>query len=256
MQIFGIDLWRIILCAVLITLVIKRANIVAFFGRLKYSKGDTDGALKIFAVADKVGNLNVTNQEIYGYMLLRTGNPDRAETQFRRILPMTKRDSAARYKLKNLLALTYWKQGHLDEAIEELEEVIDADFKTTQIYQNLGILYNLSGDTEKAIKFNLKAYDYNADDNIITDNLADSYAISGDYEKAAEIYGELMSRENKPEFPEAYYGYGRVLCKLGKKSEGIEMIKKSFDKPFSYMSVKSKQDVEKMLEEYENSDGE
>ena len=66
----------------------------------------------------------------------------------------------------------------------------------------------------------------------------------------------MMSRENKPEFPEAYYGYGRVLCKLGKKSEGIEMIKKSLDKPFSYMSVKSKQDVEKMLEEYENSDGE
>ena len=34
------------------------------------------------------------------------------------------------------------------------------------------------------------------------------------------------------------------------------MIKKSLDKPFSYMSVKGKQDVEKMLEEYENSDGE
>ena len=35
MQIFGIDLWRIILCAVLIILVIKRANIVAFFGDRK-----------------------------------------------------------------------------------------------------------------------------------------------------------------------------------------------------------------------------
>ena len=34
------------------------------------------------------------------------------------------------------------------------------------------------------------------------------------------------------------------------------MIKKSLDKPFSYMSVKSKQDVEKMLKEYENSEGE
>lgn len=256
MQIFGIDLWRIILCAVLITLVIKRANIVAFFGRLKYSKGDTDGALKIFAVADKIGNLNAANQEIYGYILLRSGNPDKAETKLRRVLPMTKRDSAARYKLKNLLALTFWKQGRLDDAIEELEEVIDADFKTTQIYQNLGILYNLSGDAEKAIKFNLQAYDYNADDNIITDNLADSYAISGDLEKAAEIYAELMSRENKPEFPEAYYGYGRVLYKLGKKSEGIKMIEKSLEKPFSYMSIKSKSEVENMLDEYRTSDGE
>lgn len=36
----------------------------------------------------------------------------------------------------------------------------------------------------------------------------------------------------------------------------IEMIKKSLDKPLSYMSVKSKEDIEKMLEEYKNSDGE
>ena len=51
--------------------------------------------------------------------------------------------------------LTAWKQGHLDEAIEELEEAVNADYRTTQIYQNLGILYNLSDDHEKALKFNL-----------------------------------------------------------------------------------------------------
>ena len=33
MQIFGIDLWRIILCIVLIFLVVKRAGIVALFAK-------------------------------------------------------------------------------------------------------------------------------------------------------------------------------------------------------------------------------
>ena len=73
MKIFGMDLWRIILCIILIAIVIKRADIVAFFAKLKFNKRDNEGALKIFRIADKVGNLSVTNKELYGYVLLRCG---------------------------------------------------------------------------------------------------------------------------------------------------------------------------------------
>lgn len=250
MQLFGIDLWRILLCAVLIFLVVRRANLVAFFGKIKFSKGDNDGALKIFNIANKIGNLNTANLMLYGYVLLRSGKTDEAEVQFRRLLPITKRESPERHKLQNMLALTYWKQGHLDEAIEELEEAVNAGYKTTQIYQNLGILYNLSDNHEKALKFNLEAYDYNDDDNIIMDNLADAYAINGDLEKSAEVYEKLMKRDPEPRFPEAYYGYGRVLIKLGQREKGIDMIEKSLTKSFSYMSIKTRDEVEKMLEEY------
>lgn len=250
MKLFGIDIWRILLCAVLIFIVVRRANLVAFFGKIKFSKGDNEGALKIFKIANTIGNLNTANLMLYGYILLRSGKPDEAEVQFRRILPMTKRESPDRHKLQNMLALTYWKQGHLEEAIEELEEAIDAGYKTTQIYQNLGILYNLSEDHEKALKFNLEAYDYNDDDNIIMDNLADAYAIKGDLEKSAEIYERLMKRDPEPRFPEAYYGYGRVLIKLGNREKGIDMIEKSLTKNFSYMSIMTREEVEKMLEEY------
>ncbi len=250
MQLFGIDLWRILLCAVLIFLVVRRANLVAIFGKIKFSNGDNDGALKIFNIANKIGNLNTANLMLYGYILLRSGKPDEAEVQFRRLLPMTRRESPERHKLQNMLALTFWKQGHLDEAIEELEEAVNADYRTTQIYQNLGILYNLSDDHEKALKFNLEGYEYNDDDNIIMDNLADAYAINGDFEKSAEIYEKLIARDPEPRFPEAYYGYGRVLIKLGQREKGIEMIEKSLTKSFSYMSIKTRDEVEKMLEEY------
>ncbi|MBD9010001.1 MAG: hypothetical protein EGR16_06695 [Clostridiales bacterium] len=249
MKIFGMDLWRIILCIILIAIVIKRADIVAFFAKLKFNKRDNEGALKIFRIADKVGNLSVTNKELYGYVLLRCGFVEEANVQLREILPLTARGSAKRNQLKNLIALTLWKSGSLDEAIEELEEVVESGYKNTQIYQNLGILYNLSGNHDKARRFNEEAYDYNKDDNIITDNLADCYAICGEYEKAAELYDELLSRDPEPHFPEAYYGCGRVLIELGRYDEGIKLIEKSLTKPFSFLSIRTKEEVEQLLEE-------
>lgn len=249
MQILGIDLWRIIVCAVLIFITVKRANIVAFFARGKYANREFEEALKIFAVANKVGSLNAKNKQLYGYTLLRCGQVDEAQLHLRSTLPLTRRESAARYQLKNLIALTYWKQGNLDEAIEELEEVTNKGYKNTQIYQNLGILYNLSDKHEKAMRFNQEAYEYNKEDKIICDNLADIYAICGEYEKAAEIYEDLVNRDPEPMFPEAYYGYGKVLIKLGQKERGIEMIEKSLTKPFSFMSICPKEEIEKLLEE-------
>ena len=252
MQLFGIPLWRIILCIILIFLVVKRANIVAVFAKKKYIKRDYEGAINIFKIADKIGNLNSKNKQLYGYSLLRCGYVDEAQLQFRSTLPLTKRESAERYQLKNLIALTYWKQGNLEEAIDELEEVVDKGYKNTQIYQNLGILYNLSDNHEKAKKFNEEAYEYNKDDNIICDNLADIYAICGEYEKSKQIYEELLAHDPEPRFPEAYYGYGKVLIKLGERDKGIEMIEKSLTKPFSFLSIRSKEEVENLLSDYKS----
>lgn len=255
---FGIDLWRIILCAVLIYIVVRRANLVASFAKQSYAKRDYEKSLQIFRIANKIGNLNNSNRLLYAYVLLRLGNVDEAQLELRRLLPYTKPQTADRYQVKNLLALTYWKQGNLPEAIEEMEEITANNYKNTMIYQNLGILYNLSDNKEKALTFNLEAFEYNSDDNIITDNLADAYAINGNFEKAAEVYTELLSRTPEPHFPEAYYGYGKVLIKLGRKDEGIKMIEKSLTKPFSFLSIRTKSEIEKLLkdsrEDFKNDD--
>lgn len=249
MQIFGIDIWRILTCAVLIYFVVMRANIVAIYAKKLYANRDYEKSLKIFSIADKIGNLNVPNKLLYGYVLLRVGRVEDAMVQLRALLPLTKPKSPQRYQIKNLLGLCYWKQDNLADAIEEMEEIIADDYKTTQIYQNLGILYNLNDDTEKALKFNLEAYEYNSDDNIIVDNLADCYSIRGEHEKAAELYEELMGRDPEPRFPEAYYGYGKVLLALGNKDKGIEMIEKSLTKPFSFLSIRPKEEIETLLAE-------
>ncbi|MBE5040214.1 tetratricopeptide repeat protein [Ructibacterium gallinarum] len=249
-MIFGIPIWRIILIITLIFLVIKRADLVAAVGRVKYGKRQFPEAMKIFKIADKIGNLNISNKITLGYVCLRCGALEEARKNLRLCLSLTKRDSADRNQVKNLLALVSWKEGNLSDAIEELEEVIASGYKNTVIYQNLGILYNLSGDKEKALAFNKEGYEYNSDDHIICDNLADAYAINGEYEKAAEIYAALMEQDPPPRFPEAYYGYGKVLIALGRKEEGVAMIEKSLTKPFSYLSICPREEIEELCRSY------
>lgn len=243
-------IWRIVIAACLIYIVVRRANLVAIPAKMAYSKREYAKSMKIFKTADKIGNLNVSNKMLLGYVCLRCGELDEARKHLRLCSTLTKRDSAERNRVNNLLALVSWKEGNLDEAIEALEDVIAGGYKTTVIYQNLGIFYNLSNDKERALKFNLEAYDYNSDDDIICDNLADSYAACGEYEKAEELYKKMMEQETPPRFPEAYYGYGEVLIHLGKKEEGLELIREALTKPFSYLSIKTKDEIEELYKNY------
>lgn len=246
MQIFGIDLWRIIAIISLIFLAVKRADIVAIFAKNKYAQRQYPQAMKLFRLADTIGKLSVKNKMLLGYVCLRCGELEDARKHLNLCKGMMSRDSKERNRIKNLLALVSWKEGNLSDAIEELEEIVESGYKNTQVYQNLGIFYNLSGDSEKALKFNLEAYEYNKDDLIICDNLADTYALRGEYELSKKHYQEMMERDPKPHFPEAYYGYGKTLIALGKKEEGIEMIRQSLEKPFSYLSIHSKEEIEEL----------
>ena len=54
----------------------------------------------------------------------------------------------------------------------------------------------------------------------------------------------MLKKDPPPHFPEAYYGYGKTLLKLGRKEEGLEKIRESLDKSFSYLSICSKEEIE------------
>ncbi len=233
------------LVALVVLVVIRRAELIAFFARLKFQKGDLSGSLRLHGIANRVGKLRDASLMYYGYLLLRDGQLGFAKDVLVRAslcakkLPMKKR-------IKAMIAIAEWKSGDLDTAIEMTEDAM-VDFKTTNLYQNLGLMYVLKGDARRALDFNKEAFDYNPDDMIIMDNLAESYALYGDTEKASEIYEKLIEKE--PHFPEPYYGYGQLLVKMGEKERGIELIEKSLDKKFTFLSVLQKEDVEKILAE-------
>jgi len=239
-------IFTLITFAVLIVfLIVKRAEIIGIFAKRKHAKGDLKGAIKTFAVANRLGKLGPASLMYYGYLLLRDGQFEQG-----RIILTKASFSAKKVELKKrikaLLAVCEWKTGDLDMAIEMTEEAM-YEYKTTNLYQNLGLLYVVKGDARKALEINKEAYEYNSDDAMIMDNLASAYALYGDNKKAAEVYEKLM--DMNPRFPEAYYGYGQVLIKLGQREKGIEYIEKSLEKTFSALSILQKEDVEKMLEE-------
>ena len=231
-----------------VVLVMKRSEIIAYAAKLKFSKGDLKKALKWFAIANRIGKLGAESLRYYGYLLLRDGQPEIARTVLNHASLAAKKPEVKK-RVKAMLAVCEWKSGNLDLAIEMTEESM-LDYKNTNLYQNLGLMYVISGNARKALEFNKEAYEYNSDDLIIMDNLAESYALYGDVQKSKELYEKLIEKE--PHFPEPYYGYGLLLFKQGEKERGIELIEKSLEKKFTFLSVMQKEEVEKMLEDLKN----
>jgi tetratricopeptide (TPR) repeat protein len=108
-------------------------------------------------------------------------------------------------------------------------------------------MYVLKGDAQNALRFNQEAYVYNSDDLVIADNYAESLALCGKIDEAKTIYEKILYKE--PHFPEAYYGYGLLLYENGEREKGIDLIRQYLDKRFSYLSVKTKEEVESLLSE-------
>lgn len=233
----------VIIALIVIYIFIKRSNLYALYARRLYVTGKADKAIKAFELADKMGKMSGENKMLFGYVLLREGDLDRA----RQVLTVASMNplekNGVKLRIKSLRALVAWKEGDVPLATEMLEEVAEV-YKNTSVFQNLGLMYIIGKNSEKAVEFCEMAYEYNSSDNILLDNLCEAYVLSGDYEKAEEHYKILMER--KPEFPEAYYGYGFLKLKNGDKNEGLELIKKSLDMKFTYLSVMQKDEIEKI----------
>jgi len=231
---------------ILIYIIVKRSDIVARIGHLRHAKGNTSGALKAFDLANKIGNMSLHNKISYGYILLRFGKIDEAG----KILTMVSIQAPAKkpiikYRARAMLALVMWKRGELTDAIETLEGVFE-NYRNTIIYQSLGLMYLEKRNKIRALKFCLEAYEYNDQDKIIIDNLAEEYVLNGDLAKAKEMYEKLFTLESH--FPEAFFGYGKLLIELGERKRGIELVTQALDKPFMFLSTITREEVERYLE--------
>ena len=166
-------MFPIISAIILIVVVILiLPEVLAFVAKMKFTNGNTAAALKWFALANRLGKLGIESLRYYGYILLRDGQPELARTILTRA-SLDAKKPAAKKRVKIMLALCEWQCGNLDVAIEMSEDAM-VDFENTNLYQNLGLMYILSGNGHKALEFNKKAYEYNSDDMVIMDNLAES----------------------------------------------------------------------------------
>jgi tetratricopeptide (TPR) repeat protein len=174
-------------------------------------------------------------------MLLKYGKLEEALSIFTQQLTSSNLSDEDRFNVQSNYALALWKKGQLDDAIALLEKVI-FKYKNTNNYGSLGYLYNLKGDLEKALNFNLEAYDFNNTNGIILDNLGETYYLLNDLENADKIFKELMALD--PKFPEAFYDYALVYEKLGDKEKCIEYLKKAMLYKPNFLSAITAEDIE------------
>mgnify|MGYP000164043595 CR=1 FL=1 len=68
--------------------------------------------------------------------------------------------------------MVYYKQGRLDEAIEDAQSMMNEGYRNSSIYGMLGYFKLLrNDDLDETTKLCEEAYDYNSDDRDIKDNL-------------------------------------------------------------------------------------
>lgn len=225
--------------------------VYTIIGTRNYGLGKMDNALKWFGKAYATNRASVRSSVSYAYILLKNREPDKADEILRKVIKNNKESQDLPY-IKSIMALVLWKKGYLDRAVAMLQEVIET-YRTTSVYGSLGYLLILKGDLEKALQFNLEAYDYNSSDNIINDNLGQNYYLLGMYDKAGEIYEKLIAKA--PAFPEPYYNYGLVLERQGSMHKALDMMRKAMDHKFTYLSTITKEEVEAAIKRIENIAG-
>lgn len=213
----------------------------------KYASGNYEGTLADLKAAVNAAPKDPKVRGTYAFFLVKMGHTDEAAEEIEKAIEY----AAAEDERKPLMitrALVLWKQGQLDEAIKLLDELLP-NYENTNVYATLGFFYIEKGDYSKALEFNLKARDFNSSSNVILDNLGMTYLLLGDYDNALETYESLM--KNKPNFPETFYNYARVLDKKGDLEKALYMVRYALTLPFWNTSTVKKEEVEAYLKELE-----
>ena len=223
------------------------ATLFMIMGNTKYSKGNIEDALRWYGKAYNDKSSSVKVKILYGYLLLKTGKIDQSEEVFNKIIQSNISEDEE-MGVKQNIALVLWKRGRIDDSIAMLENVFE-NYRNSTVYGSLGFMLILKGDLDKALEFNLEAYEYDNKDSIILDNLGQSYYLKGDYDKALEIYEELIGQA--PRFAEAYFNYGLLLQAKNQYEKALEFLKKSKNYKIYALSSITTQEIDTKIKEIE-----
>jgi tetratricopeptide (TPR) repeat protein len=222
-------------------------KIIANIGNAKYSSNKIEEAFIWYERACKLNSCSPKIKNFYAYALIKVGNIEKAEEILNTIIK-SKISEYAKGPSRFTLSIIMCKKGNLDGAIEVLENMYK-NYKSTNLYENLGYYYIMKGDYDKALEFNQEAYDYNNSDESIIDNLAQTYYLREDYSKAKEFYEKILPKN--PTFPSYYYYYALVLLKENNTEEALQIMKRALNCKFSFLSLIKKEEIQNKICEIE-----
>ncbi len=222
-------------------------------GQRLFAAGDYDGAREKFKKAVDTGHAKVSIRTNYALCLLRSGKPDEAEVVLNVILMQKGLKPEQKYGAKQIRCMVYYKQGRMDEALEEANQIFYEDnYKNSVMYGMLGffMLLDPNNDPDEVTRFCEEAYDYNSDDRDIADNLCICRYRAGEYARAAEISAKLI--EAHPAFVEGYFHGAQIQHALGNNDKAIEYLDKIPECNRSHMTTVSEEEIESLRKEITN----
>ena len=161
-----------------------------------HSKGDYRTALKLYEEAYEKGMDKPRLLRGYSVLLIRTSQFDKA-LEVRKRMEKMPMDAKEKTDLHINYAIILWQKGHLDRAMEILED----EFRHTKngtLYSIIGYLKIEQGDAEEAIRFNKEALEYDDEDPVFLDNLGQTYyRLVGDKETAKIYFDKAIALKPK-----------------------------------------------------------
>ncbi len=221
-------------------------------GNQAYASGDEEACRQWYKKAYDTGRTKVQMKTSYAYILLRTGYADEAEKILDPIIRVKGLAPEKKNLAKQQRCMVYYKQGRIDEALEEAMELYEAEYRTTNLYGMIGYFKLISdAPLEETTAFCEEAYEYNSDSRDILDNLSICYYRSGRYENAERISNELL-KENS-DFVEGCYHGAQIALKLGKIDKARECLEKLAECRRSMMTTVTEEEIEKLRREVDGN---
>ncbi|MDC7233706.1 MAG: tetratricopeptide repeat protein [Spirochaetales bacterium] len=209
----------------------------------KYEAGENEKALAMLKDAVEAG-LSERHQLTVGYLFLKEGQMDDAERIFTYLIHNPGAKFNAQHA-RSYNALIHWKSGRLDEAVQELETLLEENYRTTAFYSNLGYFLIEQGKLERALEINLEAQAYDSESPVIQDNLGLCYIKMEKWDKADALYAKLIQKE--PAFPDAWYNAALLALHKGETEKAASLLNTALSKKFSYLSTLSREQVEEQI---------
>ena len=220
------------------------ATIKARKASVLINKGDTEGAMKLYAEAEKEGLREMGALLAYSVLLIRSGKFQEARELLVKIQKYPMNEDQRRQLMVNYASVAY-KLGNIEKGIELLERMHQKG-PSGMVYETLGYLYVEAGDYEKAVSFNLEAYEYDDEDAITLDNLGQAYyRLGNEKEKAREYFEKAL--EVKPGQIDTLYFLAQYDIEAGDKEAAKAKLEKAMEGRFSPLNYATCEKVQELL---------
>ena len=209
-----------------------------------YSKGDVDGAMKLYKEAMNEGLKDLRYILSYSALLIRQGHFQEARDLLVKVQKYPMSDDQKRQLFVNYASCVY-KMGEIEKGLDLLERQHQKQ-PSGIVYETLGYLYVEAGNAEKALPFNLEALEYDDEDPIVLDNLGQTYyRLLGDKEKAKEYFEKAI--ELKPGQIDTLYFLSQYDIETGDKAAAKEKLEKALEGRFSPLNYVTRETVENLI---------